>query len=184
MRSTHFDASCGRRLTRIRDVSRNTTARRIDRGFVMTHAERVPAPPPSKKPERFRTDEIVQTRVARVWRRSEGVVQIATSNSSAQTLDDAKANIAAAARLARGERVPVVIDMTIAASQDADCRAYYGSEEAARQVSAIAIVTPSAFSRVTGNFLLAMNSAALPMKMFGDVLAAVEWLAQDRAREA
>ena len=59
---------------------------------------------------------------------------------------------------------------------DGDARAYYSSDEAARQTCGVALIVGSAVSRVIGNFFIGLNKPPYPTRLFTDEAEAIAWL--------
>ncbi len=100
----------------------------------------------------------------------------ATSDPLAElTLTDAIASVEVVAELS-GVRVPVLVDMTKVKSMSREAREYFGGAEAARSVSAVAIIIDGPVSRMLGTFFLRANVKAMPHRLFSDEKSALEWL--------
>lgn len=92
------------------------------------------------------------------------------------TLEDAKANIAATARLTGGRRTLILVDLRGVRSQSPEARAYFTGAEASAVTAAVALVVGSPLSRAIGNFFLGFNRPPMPARLFTDESAAEAWL--------
>ncbi len=92
------------------------------------------------------------------------------------TLEDARENVAATARITKGRRRPVLVDLRAIRSQSADARAYFAGPDATQVSLAVALLIGSPLSRAIGNFYLGFNRPAMPTRLFTDERAALEWL--------
>ncbi|MBX7190928.1 MAG: hypothetical protein K1X94_02665 [Sandaracinaceae bacterium] len=91
-------------------------------------------------------------------------------------LEDAQENIARTAELARGARLPVLVDLREIRSQSAEARAHLAGPEADAVSSAVALVIGSPLSRMVGNFFLGFNRPNVPTRLFTSVDDAESWL--------
>ena len=57
-----------------------------------------------------------------------------------------------------------------------EARAYYASEEAARAITALAMVSNSTLGRIVANLLIGLNSTPIPMRLFGSEEAGLHWI--------
>jgi hypothetical protein len=71
---------------------------------------------------------------------------------------------------------PLLVDLTLAGPQSAECRAHYMSAEANRCTKALAIVTRSLLARVVANFIMGSNRTNVPMRLFENEASALAWL--------
>jgi hypothetical protein len=108
--------------------------------------------------------------------RDDGVIHGAIEVGVAETLDDAKQNIAAIAQLAEGRRCPVIVDISKAKSVGREARRYYSGPECAETTTAVALVTGSLVGRAVGNFFLGLNKPSFPLRLFNSEEEALAWL--------
>ena len=120
-------------------------------------------------------EELV-TRSNRVWLGEDGIVRSVSLPDIEQTLEGARDNIAAVARVSRGVRRPVLADLTGAKSISRQARMYYAGAEATARYAAVALLVGSPLSRVLGRFVLAMSRPARPVQMFTSEDDALAWL--------
>jgi hypothetical protein len=97
-----------------------------------------------------------------------------------QSLDDARANIAASIRAAGNQRCRLMIDIRKAEILTAEVRHYYSGEQLEQWFSAIAvIVEASPVGRVMGNLYLRIARPGVPTRLCNDEDTAMTWLRKD-----
>lgn len=116
------------------------------------------------------------TRTAHIWLGADGIIRVKPHARLHESLEDAIENVAAVEKVALGVRRPVLIDLTLAGPQSAECRAHYMLAESNRYTKALAYVTRSLLARVVANFILGSNRNIVPMRLFENEAAAVAWL--------
>ncbi|MDO9300624.1 MAG: hypothetical protein Q7T89_04535 [Anaerolineales bacterium] len=121
--------------------------------------------------------EIIVTRTARVWLGEDGIVRGAILPDLELNEADAQENVAAFARAGKGQKKPVLVDIShIRKGLTREARAYYISEATAKVVSAVALLVGSPISKIIGNFFLGLNKPQMPLQLFTDESEAVKWL--------
>lgn len=116
----------------------------------------------------------VRTRTCLLW--EDRVIRGQFLRGAEVTLDDARENIAATAKLTGGRRRAVLIDLRGIRTQSAEARAYLAGPEATKITLAVALWIASPISRALGNFFLGFNRPETPARLFTDEASAVEWL--------
>jgi hypothetical protein len=119
--------------------------------------------------------EIV-TRTVRVVLRPDGIVITTNLPNQEHTLADAKTNMEAIGRLAGGIRVPLIVDSRIPANIANEAKKYYASADAAKFVTACAIIASGVLTRVVANLVIPRTKQNMPMKLFASEADAVSWL--------
>ncbi len=119
--------------------------------------------------ERIRTD------TSEFWIDDDGILR-AVSLAGVETLETAKANVAAASRLAAGRLIPVFIDLRNMKTISREARVHYAGEEAASHSLAQALLIESRISKVIGNFFIGLNKPPFPTRLFTSEAEAIEWL--------
>jgi len=119
------------------------------------------------------------TRTAKIWLdEKEGIVVAIYTPGAEETLEDAKMNIAAAENLCADKKRPIFIKGPHK-SMTRDARIYY-TEKAPHFISAIAIISNSAFVKILGYFLLTLNKTInqdkFPVHFFTSEEEAIQWL--------
>lgn len=125
-------------------------------------------------------DRIV-TQTAEVWLGNDGIIRIEVRNPREHTLNDAIENVEAVRRAGAGVRRPLLSRVVTPGPMTNAARAYYASEEAARAITSLAMITSSVLGRIVANLLIGLNSSAIPMRLFGDEKSGLAWL---RAHDA
>lgn len=121
--------------------------------------------------------EAIETRTARLWIGSDGILRSMIKEGSEEVLEDAKANMAAGFRLAEGRTVPMLVDMTGMRSITRPARRYYADPGPdMKYATAIALIGGSPISRAIGNFAIGLSKPKSPLKMFASEADALRWL--------
>ena len=118
----------------------------------------------------------IVTQTGEVWLGDDGILRIEITNPREHTLADAKENAEAGRRAGGGTRRPLLSKVVTPGPMTNEARAYYASEEAARGLTALAIVTTSVLGRIVANFLRGLSTTPIPMKLFSSEQAALSWL--------
>jgi len=117
------------------------------------------------------------TRTARINLDDQGLVIVRVNDGAAQSLGDAKLNLAAAVSETGGVRRPLLIDIRTAQPLEADARHHYSGQTLVEAFSALALlVEGSPFGRMLGNVYLRVARPGIPTQLFADEARAVEWL--------
>ena len=117
------------------------------------------------------------TRTAVALLDADGSVVVRIKGGVAQTVDDARANLAAALSEAGGTRRPILIDISRAIPLDAEVRRYYSGRVLADSFTALALlVNASPLGRMIGNVYLRVANTSLPTRLFTDEPSARRWL--------
>ena len=122
-----------------------------------------------------------ETKTARIGLNGDGLVIVRINAEAHQSLDDAKANLAAAVAETAGKRRPLLIDMRTAKPLDADARHHYSGVTLVEYFSALALlIEGSPFGRMMGNVYLRIARPGIPTQLFSDEGQAIEWLSSYR----
>ncbi|HEX4925338.1 MAG TPA: hypothetical protein VFV50_14685 [Bdellovibrionales bacterium] len=117
------------------------------------------------------------TPVARMKRRSDGIIYVEITPGIEQTPEKARENLEAAIKLAGGQKLSVLLDLRGALPLTSDTRKVYASEEISDAFAALAILTHlDPISRMMGNFYLKFANLAIPTRLFTEAVKALEWL--------
>ena len=121
------------------------------------------------------------TKTAVIHLNDDGVVIVRVRDGAQQSLEDAKANLAAAVSSTAGWRRPLLIDIRTAQPLDADARHHYSGQTLADSFSAMALVVESSsLGRMMGNAYLRIARPGIPTQLFTEESRAVEWLIKHR----
>lgn len=125
---------------------------------------------------RTEPEPVATTRTSEYFVDPNGIIVQKITSRDQQSLEDARANTRAFDSLTQGRKRLLLVDMQVAYSTGPGVREYYASAEAAEFVAALAMITPSATSRIIGNFFLSMNRPPYPCRMFKTSEEATRWL--------
>jgi hypothetical protein len=114
--------------------------------------------------------------------RDDGIVLFESKLGAKETLPDAKEVVAGYETLGGGACVRAVADIRNARGVDRAARHHYAGDEMAAVVEALAVVIDSGVSKVIGNFFMALNKPAIPMRLVTSVDDAIAWLNERSAR--
>jgi len=121
------------------------------------------------------------TRTARIDLNEQGLVILRVNDGAAQSLDDAKENLATAVSETRGTRRPLLIDIRTALPLESDARHHYSGQTLVEAFSALALlVEGTPFGRMLGNVYLRVARPGVPTQLFADETRAVDWLHSHR----
>ena len=110
----------------------------------------------------------------RMWLRPDGIVQVVWISRTTAHLEDATATLDAMAKLTRGRRSPLLVDMRDTGAQDRHTRAEWTSRSDLQ--SAVALIVGTPLSRMLGSLLLMVNKPRFPVRLFDNEASAVAWL--------
>jgi hypothetical protein len=115
----------------------------------------------------------IRTRVAKVWLRDDGIVQLVIDPGAKYTLADIGEGNEGIVKLSKGQRRPLLVDAKNIKSVDFATR-----KEAATfaEITSVAILIDSALSRMIGNVFLATNKTSYPARLFTSEAEAIQWL--------
>jgi len=128
--------------------------------------------------------EVVDTSVSDVWLDEEGILHEVAHERAHVTLATARREVAAMKRVAGGGRYPILVDIRNSRSVTRDARQYLSGPEAAECVTAVALLTGSALTKIMGNFFIGFNRGTFPTRVFSDEGAALEWLRSVARKES
>jgi hypothetical protein len=122
-------------------------------------------------------EEVIETRIARIWRDARGFVRIVILPDARLDLEDARALIDAEAQLAQGQRVASLADIREIKSVTREARLHFTGEEAEAVIKAQAVLVGSPLSVVIGNFY-GLYGVPYPIRLFTVEERATDWLKQ------
>jgi hypothetical protein len=123
-----------------------------------------------------RERQTLETNTAKMWLDDEGTLWGVMKPGADETLADAQANVEAAATLAAGNKVPVIIDMRGVKAISREARNHYGGQATAEYSLAQALVVDSVLTRTIANFTIGLSSRRFPVRLFNSEAQALEWL--------
>jgi hypothetical protein len=118
-----------------------------------------------------------ETATARVVLRDDGVVVTRIHAGAAQTLDDARANLAASIAATDGTRRPLLVDISRCLPLEPQVRHYYTGKLLTDAFNALGLlIEATPFGRMMGNVYLRVARPGVPTKLFADEAHAIAWL--------
>ena len=119
--------------------------------------------------------EVVKTRVWKIWSDDHGIVWSQFLSGAEQTLDDAKEFIVALKNFAPGGNSVGLVDIRNVKKTNHEVRAHFAKE--GKNIGlACAILVRSPMSSAIGNFFLKINKPDFPARLFHSETAAIKWL--------
>lgn len=112
--------------------------------------------------------------------RPDGIVHCKLFDDKFIDLDDRKSIVAALEELHSGEKMSVVIETGERVDISKDARYYDLESRIDRLVERQAVVINSLPTRIATRFYYKLRKAPFPVKTFGDVEEATEWLRESR----
>lgn len=117
------------------------------------------------------------TETAAISLSHEGVVVVRIREGAHQSIEDARANLAAALSETAGRRRPLLVDMRTAQPLDPDVRHLYTGQTLVDGFVALALLVESSpFGRTMGNIYLRVARPGIPAQLFTDESRALQWL--------
>ncbi|MET0793993.1 MAG: hypothetical protein ABW061_20905 [Polyangiaceae bacterium] len=136
-------------------------------------------------------DDRLVTQTGEVWLGDDGIIRIEIRNPREHTLEDAIECVGAVRRAGGGVGRPLMSRVAAPGPMTSEARAYYASAEAARAITALAMVTNSILGRIVANLLIGLNATPIPMRLFASENAGLIWIkslgpvtAQEQASES
>lgn len=120
--------------------------------------------------------EAVETRTARIFIRSDGIISITVLAGSEQTRPDIEESMSQVSRLSNGKKMPLLMDIRESKGIDREGRQYSASVGVGKHITAMAVLMNSTFSRIMGNFWLRTTKPLFPTRLFTSEEDAVAWL--------
>lgn len=121
-------------------------------------------------------EEVHYTRVAKIWRRRDGIVQEDFNKNAEVNKDDVLDIVKIANDFYAENKNLVFVDISDIKSVTYEARNYLKSDEAFMNVKAVAYKVHSRSSVIIGNFLNTVNKPQFPTKLFTSENKAVSWL--------
>lgn len=119
---------------------------------------------------------MVQTKTALVSITPENIVRVNIQPKVKQYLEDAKENLGTAKALLMGKKLPLLVDIREAEILDPEARHYYASAKLQEFVAFALLLNISPLGAMMGNVYLLVSHHDIPMKLFVDEAAAIQWL--------
>lgn len=119
--------------------------------------------------------DAIQTRTARIEVLEDRIV-VARIGDGVQTVDDARENFEACARLAAPDRKPLLSDIRMAKPLMPEVRRVYMGESLIAFAAMAMLVRGTPLGRTMGNVYLKIARPAIPTKLFAQEAKALAWL--------
>jgi hypothetical protein len=122
---------------------------------------------------------VTQTPTAVIDLLTAGIVRTRIRPGAAQSLDDARQNLAASISTSGGAKRPLLVDISACQPLDPEVRHYYSGRLLVESFSALGLVIESSpFGRMMGNVYLRVARPGIPTQLFTDEPSALAWLAR------
>lgn len=120
--------------------------------------------------------EVIDTRVALIERREDGIICVRTKNDMHVTLTDSIQNIDVIRSFSAGGKVPLLVIAGPGGTMEDEVEKHWLEKLADRPIFAEAIVTNSLAHNILVNFSIKFYSLDRPVKMFTNEKDAINWL--------
>lgn len=120
---------------------------------------------------------MIRTRTADVTLHEDWCVIATIHENAVQSLDDARANLAATVKAGGGKRRPLLLDISKATPLEAEVRHFYTGKQLVEAFVAMALVvaaTPLGY--VIGNIYLRVARPGIPTRLFAERETSFAWM--------
>ena len=112
-----------------------------------------------------------------------GLVITRIHDGVAQSLEDARANLAATVDLCGGGRLPLLVDISRCKPLEPEVRHFYSGKVLVDSFVALALlIEASPFGTMMGNVYLRVARPRIPTRLFTERAAATRWLLEASSR--
>jgi hypothetical protein len=126
---------------------------------------------------------MVSTSTAEIELDPNGIVITRILQGAAQSLADARENIAATIEACGGKRRALIVDITRCLPLEPDVRHFYSGEVLVQSFLALALlIEASPFGTMMGNLYLRIARPGIPTRLFTREADAVKWLLEVASR--
>lgn len=119
--------------------------------------------------------KVIELPFVSLWLDESGIVYCVSKRASGQTVEQAMEAVAEIRRMAGGEKVCMLIDISHSGGTTREVRAY-AAEALPELVKAVAILSSSAAGRMVANLFFTLKVQPYPVKMFNNEKDARAWL--------
>lgn len=112
---------------------------------------------------------------ASIYFKKEGYIHLHFKNHSTN-LEESKKLFATVRKNSPWEKCPFLISGEDFSSQDKESKAFNTSAEISKHMSAQAFIVSNSIQKITVNFFVKMFKPAVPLKIFTNEAAAIQWL--------
>lgn len=106
----------------------------------------------------------------------DGIGRTRTKPQAEINLEDAEENTRAVQQLYEGTKFPLLVDARSVKYISKEARDHFSIRNRETVLSGFALLIDSPLSRIIGNFFMGLNKPSVPMKLFTDEKAALQWL--------
>lgn len=96
-------------------------------------------------------------------------------------IEEAKENSIAVNSLYKGEKYPLLVNITEIHSITKEAREFFAVRDRETNITCFAIVTKSEVGKMIANFFFIFNRTGVPARMFTDEKKAIAWLNKQRS---
>lgn len=121
--------------------------------------------------------DAIESSTAHFWM-DDGIIFILNKKKMLHGVDEAVENIIITHQMGNGKPYPLLIDMTNIKSISRAAREKYAEAGNGINVSAVALITGTQFSRMIGNFFIGFNTPLVPTRLFSNHTSAKKWLSE------
>jgi len=112
-----------------------------------------------------------------------GIVITRIHDGAAQSLEDARANMAATVALCAGIRLPLLVDISRCQPLEPEVRHFYSGKVLVESFVALALlIEASPFGTMMGNVYLRVARPGIPTRLFTERATATRWLIEALSR--
>jgi hypothetical protein len=122
------------------------------------------------------TNEVIETRVAKIWMGDDGIFRVIFLPGAELELEDIKEINRYMNKVSGGKRIPAFNDIRGVKSTSREARVYTSSRASVEVCSAAALLIGTPISRVIGNLFLSLSSPPYPTRIFKSEEEALVWL--------
>lgn len=124
---------------------------------------------------------MVRTSTATIALDDRGFVVTKVDAGVAQSIADARQNLAATIELCAGVRRPLLVDISRCRPLEPEVRHFYSGTILVESFCALGLlIEASPFGRMMGNIYLRIARPGIPTKLFTNETAALAWLVEQR----
>ncbi len=118
--------------------------------------------------------EVIETELATYWINKNGILH-SIVKPVVFTIENMEANFKRVAEITGNKRVCVVSDLTHALPVEKDARTY-AAGVVGNYYKAMALITPSPFTRIIGNAFINLSHPPIPTQAFQNEAKSLQWL--------
>lgn len=120
--------------------------------------------------------DATESSTAFFWRDSSGIIFIFNKPRAFHNATHATENIDIAQKILNGIPCPLLVDMRYVKEISRAAREEYAKAGRPGKVTAVALITGNAITRLMANFFISFNNPLVPTRLFNTRDAATKWL--------